>query len=194
MQRLIIAISGASGSMFGIRMLEALQEDSAIETHLIISKAGRMTIAKETTYSISQIQTLANYTHKVENIGASISSGSFKTMGMIVAPCSVKTLNSIRYDVEDNLISRAANVVLKERRKLVLMIRETPLHSGHLENMLKLSNYGAIIAPPVPAFYNNPKTIDELINHSVARVLDLFELETAFVKRWQGMKTSSDFA
>lgn len=185
MKRIIIAITGASGSLYGIRLLEVLKNIEGIETHLIISKAGLWTISCETNYSIEDVKNLADYYHKANNIGASISSGSFKTAGMIVAPCSMKTMGCIACDVEDNLISRAANVVLKERRRLILMVRESPLHSGHLENMLKLSNWGAIIAPPMPSFYNKPSNIGDIIDHSVARSLDLLDIDHNLTKPWK---------
>jgi len=185
-RRIIIAICGASGAIYGVRLLEILK-GLEIESHLIISRAGHITITQETDYSIEQIKSLANYTYHFSDIGATLASGSFKNSGMIIAPCSMKTVASIAAGIEDNLISRAASVSLKERRKLVLMIRETPLHHGQLENILKISTYGGIIAPPVPAFYNRPKTIDELVNHTVSRVLDLFDIESGLVKRWEGI-------
>lgn len=185
-KKIILAISGASGAIYGIRLLEILR-DLDVETHLIISKSAHLTITQETKHSVDDIKNLANYSYNSQDIWAKISSGSFRTMGMIIAPCSMKTMASVACGIENNLISRAAGVTLKERRKLVLMVRETPLHSGHLENMLKLSNYGAIIAPPVPAFYNFPTTIDDLVNHSITRVLDLFDLETNLIKRWNGL-------
>lgn len=184
-KKIIIAISGASGAIYGIRLLEILKT-LEIESHLIISRAGHITIKQETDYSIDQVKSLANYNYLFSDIGASVSSGSFKNAGMIIAPCSMKTVASIAASIEDNLISRAASVCLKENRKLVLMIRETPLHQGHLENMLKVSTYGGIIAPPVPAFYTRPETIDDLVNHTTSRVLDLFDIDSGMVKRWQG--------
>ncbi len=189
-KKIIVAISGASGAIYGIRLLEILREQD-IESHLIISKAAAITISQETNYSIEKVKNLAAFTYPYSDISARISSGSFKTSGMIVVPCSMKTCSGIAMGFENNLISRAANVILKERRRLVLMVRETPLHSGHLENMLKLSNYGAIIAPAVPAFYNLPKTIDDLINHSLSRVLDLFDIDTELIKRWDGINKPS---
>lgn len=185
-KKIIIAITGASGSIYGVRLLEILR-DLKFETHLIISKAAHITLTKETDYNIEQIKSLASYNYNYNDIGARISSGSFKTSGMIIAPCSMNSLAQIANGIEDNLISRAAGVILKERRLLVLMCRETPLHSGHLENMLKLSNYGAIIAPPVPAFYNLPRSIQDIVNHSVTRVLDLFDIETGLINRWDGL-------
>ncbi len=186
--RIIIAISGASGAIYGIRLLEMLQNKEDIETHLVISKAAQLTILQETKHSVESVRKLATHSYHASDIAAKIASGSFLTEGMIIAPCSMKTTASIACGLEDNLIARAAGVTLKERRRLVLMVRETPLFSTHLENMLKLSNYGAIIAPPVPAFYNLPSTIEDIVNHSVARVLDLFSIETTKVKRWSGLK------
>lgn len=186
-RQIIVAISGASGALYGIRLLELLKTQK-IYTHLIISKAAHITIAQETKYSIEDIIRLADATYAHSDISAPISSGSYKTNGMIIAPCSMKTLAAIAHALDDNLISRAASVVLKERRKLVMLTRETPLHYGHLQNMLKVTEYGAIIAPPVPAFYTNPQTIDDIVNHSVARVLDLFDIETDNLYRWNGLK------
>lgn len=185
-KNIIIGISGASGAIYAIRLLEVLK-DMNIATHLVISKAGMMTIHQETNYSLKQIQNLATQYYHIQDIGSRIASGSFNNSGMIIAPCSIKTLSSIACGFEDNLISRAAGVALKERRKLVLMVREVPLSSIHLENMLKLSNCGAIIAPPVPAFYNLPKTIEDLVDHTISRVLDLFDLDTKLIQRWDGM-------
>ncbi|WCR57345.1 UbiX family flavin prenyltransferase [Rickettsia asembonensis] len=186
-KKIVIAISGASGAIYGIRLLEVLKEQN-IETHLVISEGAALTIKLETKYSIDEVKFLANYYYDDEDLGSTISSGSFKTSGMIIAPCSMKTLASIAHSMEDSLISRAAGVVLKDRRKLILMTRETPLHIGHLENMLKVVNYGGIIAPPMPAFYNNPKAIDDIVNHSITRVLDFFDIETNLIKRWGSYK------
>lgn len=186
MKKIIIAISGASGAIYGIRLLEVLK-DQNIETHLVISDGAALTIKSETEYSVEQVKRLANYHYSNKDIGATIASGSFKTLGMIIAPCSMKTLASIAHAIEDNLISRAAGVVLKDRRKLILMTRETPLHIGHIENMLKVVNYGGIIAPPVPAFYGKPKEIDDIVNHSITRVLDFFDIETNLIERWSGL-------
>jgi 4-hydroxy-3-polyprenylbenzoate decarboxylase len=184
--RIIVAITGASGAIYGIRMLEALQTLN-IESHLIISKSAHLTIATETTLTLSELQQLASFNYAPSDIAASLASGSFKTAGMIIAPCSAKTMMRIAGGGGDGLIARAADVVLKERRKLVLMIRETPLHLGHLRAMVTLSEMGVIIAPPVPAFYNMPTSIDEIVEHSIGRVLDLFELNSKAVKRWEGM-------
>ena len=184
-RRLIIGISGASGTVYGIRMLELLR-DTDIETHLVMSKSAEMTLAYETDLTGKDIRALAKVNHPNSDIGASISSGSFHTMGMVVAPCSIKTMSEIATGVTSSLLSRAADVVLKERRRLVLAVRETPLHGGHLRTMVQLSDMGAIIAPIMPAFYNRPKTVDDIINHTVGRLLDQFGIETSVVKRWQG--------
>lgn len=185
-RRLIVGISGASGIVYGVRILQVLQH-SGIETHLVMSDSARMTLATELDMSVKEVEALATEVHNAKNIGATISSGSFKTMGMVVAPCSIKSLSEIAYGMTGGLLSRAADVVLKERRRLVLMIRETPLHSGHLRTMLQASENGAILMPPVPALYARPKSIDDMVNHTVGRCLDLFDIETDLVKRWAGM-------
>jgi flavin prenyltransferase len=182
---LIVGISGASGAIYGIRMLELLRE-TGIETHLVISRSAEMTLAYETDFTTKDVRALASVNHPNADIGATISSGSFRTMGMVVAPCSIKTMSEIATGVTSTLLSRAADVVLKERRRLVLAVRETPLHAGHLRTMTQLADMGAIIAPIMPAFYNRPKTVDDIINHTVGRLLDLFGIDTAVVKRWQG--------
>lgn len=184
-RRLVIGISGASGTIYGIRMLEMLKKMD-IETHLVMSKSAEMTLVYETDYKPKDIRALASVNHPMADIGASISSGSFPTMGMIVVPCSIRTMSEIATGVTSSLMSRAADVVLKEKRRLVLAVRETPLHGGHLRTMTTLSDIGAIIAPIVPALYNKPKTVDDIINHTVGRLLDLFGIETKLVKRWQG--------
>ncbi|MCE3232303.1 MAG: 3-octaprenyl-4-hydroxybenzoate carboxy-lyase [Rickettsiaceae bacterium] len=185
--RLIIGISGASGAVYGLRLLQALKSTD-IETHLVISKAGHITISQELGLKISDVNQLADWCYNVDDIGAAISSGSFKTMGMVIAPCSVKTMSEIATGVTSNLLSRAADVILKERRKLVLCVRETPFHLGHLRTMTSLAEMGAVIVPPLPAFYPNPQSVDDIVNHSVGRILDLFDLENDLVKRWQGLK------
>ena len=182
-ERLIVAISGASGVIYGIRLLETLR-DKPVETHLVLSKAAEVTLAYETSFKVAEVKALADVVHPVGDIGASIASGSFKTMGMVIAPCSIRSMSEIATGVTSNLLTRAADVVLKERRRLVLMVRETPLHSGHLKNLLSLSQMGAVIAPPVPAFYADPRSVDDIIDHSVGRVLDLFDIDTGKVKRW----------
>jgi 4-hydroxy-3-polyprenylbenzoate decarboxylase len=167
-------------------MLEVLAQNPLVETHLILSQAAKMNIGIETEWSVADVEALADEVHNNKNIGASIASGSFKTAGMIVVPCSMKTLSGIANSYAENLIIRAADVMLKERRQLVIVPRESPLHTGHCELMLKASQIGAIICPPAPAFYTEPKTVDDIINHSVARVLDLFDIESDSLKRWQG--------
>ena len=184
MTRLIIGMSGSSGVIYGIRMLEVLAQHKEIETHLIMSQSARLNIGIETDWKVEDVEALADVVHNNKNIAASISSGSFKTAGMIVAPCSMKTLSGIVNSYADNLLIRAADVVLKERRKLVIIPRESPLHTGHCELMYKASQYGAVICPPSPAFYSQPKTVDDIINHTVARVLDLFDIEMVGLKRW----------
>jgi 4-hydroxy-3-polyprenylbenzoate decarboxylase len=184
-QRLIVGISGASGVVYGVRILELLR-DKDIETHLVMSKSAEMTLAYETDLKPKEVRALASVSHPVADIGASISSGSFHTMGMVIAPCSIKTMSEIANGVTSSLLSRAADVVLKERRRLVLALRETPLHGGHLRTMTTLADIGAIVAPIVPAFYTRPKTVDDIINHTVGRLLDLFGIDTKAVKRWKG--------
>jgi 4-hydroxy-3-polyprenylbenzoate decarboxylase len=184
-QRLVVGISGASGVIYGIRCLELLR-DKGIETHLVMSKSAEMTLAYETDLKPKDVRALAAVNHSVADIGASISSGSFHTMGMIVAPCSMKTMSEIATGVTGSLLSRAADVVLKEKRKLVLAVRETPLHGNHLRAMASLSDVGAVVAPIVPAFYTRPKTLDDIINHTVGRLLDQFGIDTKAVKRWKG--------
>lgn len=184
--RLVIGITGATGTIYGIRMLELLREMPEVETHLILSDYGRLNIQLETEMTPKEVESLADVVHKASNLAASISSGSFKTDGMVVAPCSMKTLSAIVHSFTDGLIARTADVTLKERRPLVLMPRETPLHQGHCELIYKASQLGAIIAPPMPAFYNKPQTIDDMVNHTVGRVLDLFDIDTGGVKRWAG--------
>ena len=185
-RRLIVGISGASGIVYGVRILQVLQH-SGIETHLVMSESARMTLSTELNMGVKEVEALATEVHSAKNIGATIASGSFKTMGMVVAPCSIKSLSEIAYGMTSGLLSRAADVVLKERRRLVLMIRETPLHSGHLRTMLQASENGAILMPPVPALYARPQSIDDMVNHTVGRCLDLFDIETDLVKRWAGM-------
>ena len=185
-RRLIVGISGASGAIYGIRILQALQ-GSGVETHLVMTESARITLAAETDMSTSDVEALASDVHNVRNIGATVSSGSFKTMGMVVAPCSIRTLSEIAWGTTSNLLTRAADVVLKERRRLVLMLRETPLHAGHLQSMLQATQSGAIIMPPVPALYARPKSIDEMISHTVGRCLDLFDIDSSLVARWNGL-------
>lgn len=182
-RRLIVGICGASGIVYGVRLLEVLAKTD-IETHLVMSKSAELTLGYELDYTVPEVHALANQVYAVKNVAAAISSGSFPTLGMIVAPCSIRSMSEIASGVTTSLLTRAADVVLKERRKLVLMVRETPFHTGHLRTMTALSEMGAIIAPPLPAFYNNPQSLDDLVNHSVGRALDLFDIDTGLVKRW----------
>jgi 4-hydroxy-3-polyprenylbenzoate decarboxylase len=184
-------MSGASGLIYGIRLLEVLKTAPAIETHLVLTGAARLNISLETDWQADAVMAMADEVHSVKDLAASIASGSFRTDGMIVAPCSMKTLSAIVHSYADNLLTRAADVVLKERRRLVLMPRETPLHVGHCELLLKACQLGAIVAPPMPALYTKPKTVDDIINHSVGRVLDLFDIESGLVTRWQGAAISN---
>jgi len=187
-RRLIVGITGASGVIYGVRVLHALR-DAGVETHLVVSRAGQMTLAQEEPQlKLADLAALASHVYSDQDVGAAISSGSFKTSGMIVAPCSVQTLSAVATGVTTNLVARAADVILKERRKLVLMLRETPLHLGHLRAMTAVTEMGAIVYPPVPAFYPRPVQIDELVDHTIGRVLDLFDIETGMVSRWRGMK------
>lgn len=183
--RLIVGISGASGTIYGVRLLEMLRK-TKIETHLVMSKSAEMTLVYETDLKPKDVRALASVNYSVADIGATISSGSFPTMGMIIAPCSIRTMSEIASGVTSSLLSRAADVVLKEKRRLVLAIRETPLHSGHLRSMTTLADIGAVIAPIVPAFYNRPKSVDDIVNHTCGRLLDLFGIDTGIVKRWKG--------
>lgn len=190
MKRLIIGITGASGVIYGIRALELLRAAGGVETHLVLSPSAARTIAEETDYTTAQIKALADQLHSYRDIGASVSSGSFKTEGMLVAPCSVKTLSGIANCFDDDLIVRAADVQLKERRRVVLLFRETPLHAGHIALMEQATRNGAIVMPPVPALYHRPKSIDDIVNQTVGRALDLFGIDPGIVKRWQGTDTS----
>jgi len=190
--RLIIGMSGASGLIYGIRLLEVLKQHPEVETHLILSGSAKMNITLETEWSVGDVKALANHVHAYKDIAANIASGSFRTDGMIIAPCSIKTVSGIANCYADNLMVRAADVVLKERRKLVLVPRETPLHTGHCRLFYELSQTGVILAPPVPAFYIKPKTIDDLVDHHVGRVLDLFDLDVGMVSRWQGSTSQTD--
>lgn len=186
-RRLVIGMSGASGSIYGIRLLQTLADQQDVETHLVMSAPAKQTLIHETDFKIGDIEKLASYVYDHKDIGASIASGSFKTMGMVVLPCSIKTLSSIANSYSDNLLSRAADVNLKEGRPVVLVLRETPLHTGHLRLMLNVAEAGAVILPPVPAFYNRPQTLDDIINHSVGRILDRFNIDHSLVREWQGV-------
>ena len=187
-KRLIVGFSGATGVIYGIRLLEVLREVEDIETHLVLSNAARQTILMETDFTVEEVEALADYSHRFGDIAASISSGSFKTIGMIVIPCSMKTLAGIALSFSENLLLRAADVVLKDHRRLVLVPRETPLHIGHLRHMLRVAEMGAIIVPPMPAFYHRPKTLDDIVNQTVNRVLDLMDIELPrdLFERWSG--------
>ncbi len=184
--RLIVGISGASGVIYGIRMLEVLKDQPDVETHLVISNGGKLNIALETDWDVKDVEALADEVHSDQNLAATIASGSFKTGGMVIAPCSMKTLSGVVNSYADTLVVRAADVIMKEHRPLVLMPRETPLHAGHCRLLHEAALMGCMIAPPMPAFYNEPQSIDDLINHNVGRVLDLFGLDNSIVKRWAG--------
>ncbi len=188
-QKLIVAVTGATGTIFGVRLLELLQ-GSEVETHLVLSKWAKRTLTYETQYTMEQVQEMATEVYPLHDQGAAISSGSFVTSGMVIIPCSMRTLSAIAQGAGDNLIHRAADVVLKERRKLVLVARESPLNQIHLGNMLKLAQMGTVILPPVPAFYNHPRDIDDIVNHIAGRVLDQFEIHLDVVNRWSGMVSS----
>ena len=189
--RLIVGMSGASGVIYGIRMLEVLKTVPEVETHLIVSNGAKLNIGIETDWSVKDVEALADVVHNDHNLAATISSGSFKTDGMIVVPCSMKTLSGIVTSYADTLVVRAADVVLKERRRLVLVPRETPLHAGHCKLLHEAALNGAIIAPPMPQFYNDPKTLDDIINHTTGRLLDLFDLDSDLVKRWEGANNAA---
>lgn len=189
-KRLIVGISGASGAIYGIRLLELLR-DTEIETHLVISRAAQITITTETDLKISDVEALADVVHSNQDIGAACSSGSFQNLGMVIAPCSVKTMAEIATGVTANLISRAADVALKERRRVVLMLRETPLHLGHIRAMAAVTETGAIVYPPVPAFYTKPRSLEDMVDHTLGRVLDLFGIDLGTVRRWSGVKRKS---
>lgn len=185
MRRIIIGISGASGAVYGIRALQALKDAPDIETHLVLSPSAKRTILEETNWTMAAVEALADVVHSHRDIGAAIASGSFQTMGMLVAPCSIKSLSGIVNSYGDNLLTRAADVCLKERRRLVLLVRETPLHLGHIELLGRACQYGAVILPPVPAFYNHPEGIEDIVNHSVGKALDQFEIEHRLFRRWK---------
>jgi flavin prenyltransferase len=184
--RLIVAITGASGAIYGVRALQLLRQMGGIETHLIMSTSGARTLAEETDHSAAQVRAMADHVHSAKDIGAAIASGSFKTLGMLVAPCSVKTLSGIAHCYDDELVVRAADVCLKERRRVVLLLRETPLHAGHIALMDQATRNGAIIMPPVPAFYSRPQTVADIVDQTVGRALDLFDLDAKVVHRWAG--------
>jgi 4-hydroxy-3-polyprenylbenzoate decarboxylase len=190
-QRLIVGITGASGAIYGVRLLRLLQP-TAIETHLVMSKSAKVALTQELDITVSDVAELADVVHQVGNIGATISSGSFKTLGMVIAPCSMRSLSEIATGVTSSLVTRAADVVLKERRRLVLMVREAPLHLGHLRSMAAATEIGAVIYPPVPAFYARPQSLEQMVDHTLGRVLDLFDIETDSVRRWKGLSLARD--
>ena len=186
MSRLAVGITGASGSIYGIRLLEVLRTTSDVELHLVISAAGKRTLVEETDYTVAEVEALAHHHYDVKDIGATLASGSFRTAGMVIAPCSIKTAGAIAACYSDGLIARAADVTLKEGRPLILMVRETPLHLGHLRVLTALAEMGAVVLPPVPAFYHRPKALDDIVNHTVARVLDRLSLPHTLAAEWPG--------
>lgn len=190
-QRLIIAITGATGSVYGVRLLQVLQANPDVETHLLISEAGVLNLHQELDMKRKDVEAFADVVHHVRDVGASIASGSFQSDGMVIAPCSMKTLASVAHGMSDNLITRAADVVLKERRRLILMVRETPFNLAHLRNMTAVTEMGGIVFPPLPGFYHRPQSIQEMVDHTVGRVLDMFGLPHTLTPRWQGLKDAS---
>ena len=191
-RRLVVAITGATGAVYGVRLLAQLSATPGIETHLVVSDAAVLTLHQEVGMQRREVEALAHVVHKNRDVGASIASGSFESDGMIIAPCSMKTLASVAHGLSDNLIARAADVVLKERRRLVLMVRETPLNLAHLRNMTAVTEMGGIVFPPLPSFYNKPASIDEMVEHTVGRVIDLFGISHSLAPRWAGMKPAAD--
>lgn len=191
-RRIVVGITGASGAIYGIRVLQVLHDDPAIETHAIVSKGAQATIGYETDWKVEDVLALADFTYDERDLAAPLASGSFQTAAMVVAPCSVRTLGAIASSLNDNLIVRAADVHLKERRKLVLMVRETPLHAGHLKSMYDLSLYGAVILPPAPGFYHRPRSMEDLVDHSVGKALDQLGIEHALFRRWTGLASRDD--
>ena len=192
MRRIVIGMSGASGAIYGIRLLEVLREADDIEVHLVMSPSSGRTIHDETDWKVSDVEALADVVHNYQDIGASLSSGSYRHDGMIIAPCSVKTLSGIVNSYDDNLLVRAADVALKEKRRVVLLVRETPLHLGHIELMARAAQYGAVVMPPVPAFYIRPKSLDDVINQSVGKSLDFFDISHTLFRRWKETEPSED--
>jgi 4-hydroxy-3-polyprenylbenzoate decarboxylase len=187
-RRLVVAITGATGAIYGIRLLEILRGDADVQTHLVVSAPGKRTIVEETAYAVKDVEALASAHYDNKDIGASIASGSFRTMGMVIAPCSIKTAGAIASCHSDSLVGRAADVTLKEGRPLILLVRETPLHVGHIKCMLALAEMGAVVLPPMPAFYNRPKGLDDVVTHTIARVLDRLGLPQTLVAEWQGTR------
>jgi 4-hydroxy-3-polyprenylbenzoate decarboxylase len=190
-RRLVVAITGATGAIYGVRLLQQLSGTPGVETHLVVSDAASLTLHPEVGMQRRDVEALAHVVHRNRDVGASIASGSFQTDGMVIAPCSMKTLASVAHGMSDNLVARAADVVLKERRRLVLMVRETPFNLAHLRNMTAVTEMGGIVFPPLPSFYHRPASIDEMVDHTVARVIDLFGIEHALAPRWAGMKPDS---
>ena len=190
MRRLIVGISGATGAIYGVRILDVLSKIEDVETHLVMTRAAKMTIQVETPHSAKEVEAMADVVHDINNVGASISSGSFRTEGMVIAPCSMKSLGGIAHSIGGDLLVRAADVILKERKRLVLVARETPLHLGHLESMAAVTRMGAVIFPPVPAFYHRPKTLDDVINQTVTRILDQFNIDVNLFERWSDEQMS----
>jgi 4-hydroxy-3-polyprenylbenzoate decarboxylase len=190
-RRLVVAITGATGAIYGVRLLQQLGATPGVETHLVVSDAASLTLHQEAGMQRRDVEALAHVVHRNRDVGASIASGSFQSDGMVIAPCSMKTLASVAHALSDNLIARAADVALKERRRLVLMVRETPFNLAHLRNMTAVTEMGGIVFPPVPSFYHRPASIDEMVDHTVSRVLDLFGIEHALAPRWAGMKSDS---
>ena len=191
-RRLVVAITGATGAVYGVRLLQVLAATPGVESHLVVTDAAALTLHQEMGMQRRDVEALAHVVHKNRDIGASIASGSFQSDGMIVAPCSMKTLAAVAHGLSDNLVARAADVVLKERRRLVLMVRETPFNLAHLRNMTAVTEMGGIVFPPLPSFYHKPASIEEMVDHTVGRVIDLFGLEHGLAPRWGGMKASSD--
>ena len=190
-RRIVVAITGATGAVYGVRLLERLRAIPGVETHLVVSDAASLTLHQEVGLQRRDVEALADVVHKNREIGASIASGSFQTDGMVIAPCSMKTLAAVAHGLSDNLIARAADVILKERRRLVLMVRETPFNLAHLRNMTAVTEMGGIVFPPLPSFYNKPGSIDEMVDHTVARVIDLLGIENELAPRWAGMKNDA---
>ena len=186
MTRLVVGVTGVSGSIYGIRLLEVLRGNADVQTHLVISAAGKRTLVEETRYSVADVEALAHHHYDVKDIGASVASGSFRTGGMVIAPCSIRTAAAIAACHSDTLVSRAADVTLKEGRPLILVVRETPLHLGHLRVLVALAEMGAVVMPPMPAFYNRPSGLDEIVDHTVARILDRLNVPQTLVQEWRG--------
>jgi len=192
MRRIVVGITGSTGSIYGVRLLQMLAKTPGVETHLVISAPGKRTLVEETSFSVKDVEAMANVVHDNRDVGAPIASGSFRTAGMVVAPCSIKTLSALAQSHADTLVARAGDVTLKEGRTLIAVVRETPLHAGHLRQMLALAELGAVILPPMPAFYHRPKTIDDLVNHTVARILDRLEIAHDLVPEWSGTARGGD--